>query len=290
VRQIGVVFGVLRSSPKASIGLGILIVMVLLGALHDPILVLMGFGNTGDSASRFAPRPSPPAWLAFIGPGALSEFAAIVTGLWNSLRIGFEAGIISTLIGVAVAFYSAYRGGFLDSVLSTTTDLFLVIPAFPLLAVFAAYQNGTTINAIAVVLSAFGWAVAARPIRSHVLSLRTRSFVDLARATKEGTTEIIFTELVPNMLPYIAMGLSQAIMVAILAVIGLDVFGLGPVGRTDLGSLVYGAVTGGAMTLGDWQAVFVPVATVVLLFLSLGLITLGLEERFNPRLQTMVGQ
>lgn len=280
---------VLRGAPKACAGIGILIVMVLIGVLHEPILVLLGLGNTSGSALVLA-RSRPHGWVAFLGPGRL-ELAAIVVGLWNSLRIGFEAGSLSTALGVTVAFYASYRGGVLDSILSTITDVFLVVPAFPLLAAFNAYdRSGITINVIAVILSVFGWAIVARPVRSHALSLRTRSFVDLARATKEGTTEIIFTELMPNMLPYIAMGFSQAVMVAILSVIGLDVFGLGPSQTTDLGTLVYGAVEGPAMVLGNWQVVYMPMATIVLLFFALGLIVLGLEERFNPRLRRVVDQ
>lgn len=289
MRQVPALFGALWRAPKACVGFGILILILLVGALHGQILTLIGLPNAGNSEFALRSPSRPPAWIAFLGPGR-TELAELVLGLWNSLRIGIEAGLLSTAIGVAAAFYASYRGGVVDSLLSTTTDLFLVIPAFPLLAVFAAYGTGTTINEIAVVLAVFGWAVVARPIRSHVLSLRTRSFVDLARVSKEGTTEIIFTELLPNMMPFIFMGCAQAIMTALLAVIGLDVFGLGPVDKPDLGSLVYRAIQGGALTLGNWQAVFVPMGTIVLLFFSLGLIALGLEERFNPRLQRTVGQ
>ena len=289
MRRVQTLFGVLRGAPKACVGLVILVLILLVGVLHAPILTLVGLPNAGTSGFALRTPTRPPAWIAFLGPGRV-ELAELVLGLWNSLRIGIEAGLLSTAIGIAAAFYASYRGGFVDSILSTTTDLFLVIPAFPLLAVFAAYGSGATINAIAVVMAAFGWAVVARPIRSHVLSLRTRSFVDLARVSKEGTAEIIVTELLPNMLPFIAMGCAQAIMTALLAVIGLDVFGLGPVGKPDLGSLVYRAIEGGALTLGNWQAVFVPMGMIVLLFFSLGLIALGLEERFNPRLQRSVGR
>lgn len=288
MRQVHTLLAGLRGAPKACVGLGILTLLVLVGLLHGPILTVIGLGNVSHSPFALRTPSRAPAWIAFLGPGRL-ELGELVTGLWNSLRIGLEAGLLATAIGVGAAFYASYRGGVVDSVLSTTTDLFLVIPAFPLLAVFAAYGSGNTVNTIAVVLAIFGWAIVARPIRSHVLSLRTRSFVDLARVSKEGTTEIIFTELLPNMLPFIAMGCAQAIMIALLAVIGLDVFGLGPVGTQDLGSLVYRGIQGGALTLGDWQVVFVPMATIVLLFFSLGLIALGLEERFNPRLQRMVG-
>ncbi len=289
MRRVRALFAVLRGAPKACVGLGILTLILLIGALHGPILAMIGLGNVGSSEFGLRSPSRPPAWIAFLGSGRV-ELAELVLGLWNSLRIGIEAGLLSTAIGVAAAFYASYRGGFVDSILSTTTDLFLVIPAFPLLAVFAAYGSGPTINAIVVAMALFGWAVVARPIRSHVLSLRTRSFVDLARVSKEGTTEIIFTELLPNMLPFIAMGCAQAIMTALLAVIGLDVFGLGPVDTPDLGSLVYRAIQGGALTLGHWQAVFVPMGVIVLLFFSLGLIALGLEERFNPRLQRAVGR
>jgi peptide/nickel transport system permease protein len=289
VRQLKALLSTLREAPKTCVGLGILVLMLLIGVLHGPILTLLGLGNLGSSSFGFRTPSRPPAWIAFLGPSRM-ELAELVLGLWNSLRIGLEAGLLATVIGVAVAFYSSFRGGFLDSILSTTTDLFLVIPAFPLLAAFAAYESGTTINTIAVVLALFGWAIVARPIRSHVLSLSTRSFVDLARVSKEGTTEIIFTELVPNMAPYIAMGCAQAIMAALLAVIGLDVFGLGPIDGPDLGSLLYRGFQGGALTLGDWQVVFLPMATIILLFFSLGLIALGLEERFNPRLRKAVGR
>jgi len=289
VRQLKALFASLWEAPKTCVGLGILVLMVLIGVLHGPILTLIGLGNVGNSSYALRTPTRPPAWIAFLGPGRV-ELAELVLGLWNSLRIGLEAGLLATVIGVAVAFYASYLGGLVDSILSTITDLFLVVPAFPLLAVFAASETGTTINDIAVVLALFGWAIVARPIRSHVMSLRSRSFVDLARVSKEGTTEIIFTELAPNMLPYIAMGSAQAIMAALLAVIGLDVFGLGPVDRPDLGTLLYRGIQGGALTLGDWQAVFVPMGTIVLLFFSLGLIALGLEERFNPRLRRRVGR
>ncbi len=230
MRQLNAILGVFRSSRKVTWGLVIVVVIVLIGIFHAQIVHLIGVRDGQNPLELgFGPRfrlPSAQYPLGTDNQGR-DELAMVVTGLWTSLVIGVEAGVISTVIGVVVAFYAAYRGGLSDSVLSTTTDLFLVIPSFPLLIAFSAFAKTTNVTEIALILAVFSWAFAARTIRSHVLSLRTRSYVDLARVSKEGTLEIVFTELMPNMLPYIALGLCYATIGAIFALVGLEVIGSG---------------------------------------------------------------
>ena len=135
----------------------------------------------------------------------------------------------------------------------------------------------------------FSWAFAARPIRSQVLSLRTRGYVDLAKVTRLNTVEIVFEELVPNMLPYIILGLSFAVIGAIFALISLEIIGLGPTNLIDLGLLINSAITSGALTLGAWPLFVGPIIAIVLLFGALNLINIGLDEVFNPRLRRVAG-
>lgn len=292
MRQLNTVLGVFRRSGKVTTGLLIVAVIVLIGILHGQIVHLIGV-RTGQYPLElgYGPRFQLPSATFPLGTDdqGRDELSMVVTGLWTSLQIGVEAGVISTVIGVVVAFYAAYRGGFLDSILSTTTDLFLVIPSFPLLIAFSAFAKTTNVTEIALILAIFSWAFAARTIRSHVLSLRTRAYVDLARVSKQGTLEIVFTELMPNMLPYIALGLCYATIGAIFALVGLEVIGLGPSGVIDLGFLINTALGSGAMTVGVWPMFVVPIFILTVLFFALNLINLGLEEVFNPRLRKVLG-
>jgi peptide/nickel transport system permease protein len=213
----------------------------------------------------------------------------VVEGLWTSLQIGALGGVLSTIIGIVVAFFAAYRGGWLDSLLATTTDLFLVIPTLPLLIAYSGFANNISLFQVSVILAVFSWAGAARTIRSHVLSLRTRPYVDLAKVTKQGDTEIVLFELVPNMLPYIALGLAQAIINTIFALVGLELIGLGPSGIQDLGLLINAAVANGALSLGAWPMFVTPIVLLTAIFFALNLMNVGLDEAFNPRLRKVAG-
>ena len=212
-----------------------------------------------------------------------------VTGLWTSLRVGFYAGVLSTAIGIVVAFFAAYRGGWLDAVLATTTDLFLVIPTLPLLIAYSGFSEHISLLQVSLILAVFSWAGAARTIRSHVLSLRTRPYVDLAKVTKANSIEIVLTELVPNMLPYIALGLALAVINTIFALVGLELIGLGPSGIQDLGLLINSAVQNGALSLGAWPMFAAPILLLTGIFFALNLINVGLDEAFNPRLRKVAG-
>lgn len=276
----------LTHNPRLLVGVIILTVIVAIGALHGVIVSAIGHGQD-PLAFGFSARWQPPNWHDPLGTDNVGRDVAalVVSGLWTSLQIGALGGVISTVIGIVIAFFAAYRGGWLDSVLATTTDLFLVIPTLPLLIAYSAFAKNISLIEIAVILAVFSWAGAARTIRSHVLTLRTRSFVDMAKLQREGTAAIVFFELVPNMLAYIALGLSLAIINTIFALVGLELIGLGPSGVEGLGLIINNAVETGALSLGRWPIFVVPIALLVAIFFGLNLINVGLDEAFNPRLR-----
>jgi peptide/nickel transport system permease protein len=107
--------------------------------------------------------------------------------------------------------------------------------------------------------------------------------------TKLNMFEIIFEELVPNMLPFIALGLALSAVGAIFGLIALEIIGLGPTNLIDLGLLINSAISSGALTLGAWPLFVGPIVAIVLLFGSLNLIIIGLDEVFNPRLRRVAG-
>jgi peptide/nickel transport system permease protein len=280
----------LRHNPKLLIGLVLLVLVSLFGALHAPIVAWLGHGQDPMSIG-FAERWMTPSADHPLGTDSVGRdvLALTVTGLWTSLKIGALAGVLSTIIGVIIAFLAAYKGGWFDSVLASVTDLFLVIPSFPLLIAFSGFAKKVSLLEIGIILAVFSWAGAARVIRSQVLSLRSRPYIDLAKVTKARDMEVITFELLPNMLPYIALGLALAAIGSIFGLVGLEIIGLGPSGLVDLGLLINTAVTSGALSLGAWPIFVAPILLITILFFALNLINVGLDEAYNPRLRKVAG-
>lgn len=280
----------LRRNRKLSIGLILLFLVVVFGALHSPIVGILG-GGQDPMAIGFAQRWMTPSVDHPLGTDSVGRdvLALTVTGLWTSLKIGALAGVLSTIIGVIIAFLAAYKGGWFDSVLASVTDLFLVIPTFPLLIAFSGFAKKVSLLEIGIILAVFSWAGAARAIRSQVLSLRSRPYIDLAKVTKARDMEVIVFELLPNMLPYIALGLALAAIGSIFGLVGLEIIGLGPSGLVDLGLLINTAVSSGALSLGAWPIFVAPILLITILFFALNLINVGLDEAYNPRLRKVAG-
>jgi len=278
-----------RSNRRLSIGLVLFVLIVLIGVLHAPIVDAIGKGQD-PMAVGFGQRWLRPSGSHPLGTDQVGrDVAMVVSGLWTSLKIGAIGGVLSTAIGIVVAFFAAYRGGWLDALLATTTDLFLVIPTLPLLIAYSGFASHISLLQVSLILAVFSWAGAARTIRSHVLSLRTHTYVDLAKVTKANDVEIVLFELVPNMLPYIALGLALAVINTIFALVGLELIGLGPSGIQDLGLLINSAVQNGALSLGAWPMFAAPIVLLTGIFFALNLINVGLDEAFNPRLRKVAG-
>ncbi len=277
-------------SGKFRAGSTILLVLVLLAMLHSVIATAL-FGSV-DALEVGADG----AWLMpstqhLLGTDRYGRdlFIMVLSGLQISLEIAVIAGLLSTAVGVVVAFVAGYKGGMVDGVLKTTTDMFLVVPSFPLLLTLSAYVRNVSLLDVGILLSLFSWPFAARTIRSQVLSLRSRPYVELARVNNLNDFEIIFQELLPNLLPYIGVGLATASLGAIFALVGLEVIGLGPGNIIDLGLMINWAISWGALSLGAWPIFVAPVFFLSLLFISVNLINIGLEEIYNPRLRGTAG-
>ncbi|MEO8397842.1 MAG: ABC transporter permease subunit, partial [Chloroflexota bacterium] len=101
--------------------------------------------------------------------------------------------------------------------------------------------------------------------------------------------EIVFQEIMPNLLPFLGVGLAASAVGAILAEFGLEILGLGPGNVSTLGLMINWAISWGVLTLGKGLIVAAPAVVLVLLFLSLNFINIGLEQAFNPRLKGTTG-
>jgi peptide/nickel transport system permease protein len=291
MRLLHAVLRTIRNSRRLATGLAILAAMILV-ALFSPLIIKLIGGGTNPIEVAAYEKWLVPSADHLLGTDQFGRdvFAMVISALSVSLQIGAIAGVISTVVGVIVAFVSGYKGGWIDGVLSTFTGVLLVIPTFPLLVALSAYAKNVTLFQVGVMISIFAWPFAAKTIRSQVLSLRSRPYVDLARVTKARDMEIIVTELLPNLLPFIGVGFASSALGAIFGLVGLEVIGLGPGGVIDLGHIIFNAINTGALTLGAWPMFVVPIVLLTALFAALNMVNIGLEEVYNPRLRGVAGE
>jgi peptide/nickel transport system permease protein len=282
-----VLVNLFKESGKFRLGVIITLGLILLGIMsgllrrwivgnEDPMQVGL-YGIFLD--------PSSDHWLGTDRFGR-DVLALVLISLPVSLTVAFLAGALSTVLGVIVGFTAGYKGGKLDSFLRTITDMFIVIPTLPLIIILAANTRNLGSVKLALVLAAFSWPFAARVIRTQVMSLRERPYVELSKMTNLSDREIIVGDILPNMAPYVAIGFAQASVGSAFALVGLTVLGLGPSSQMDLGRMISEALGYGVISLGKEEIFLVPVILLILLFLGLALISQGMEEFFNPRLRS----
>jgi peptide/nickel transport system permease protein len=267
-----------RESGKFRIGVIITLILILLAVFHQPLLRLivgdvepMKVGSYGIFLD-----PSSDHWLGTDRFGR-DVLGLVLIALPVSLTVAFLAGALSTVIGAVVGMVAGYKGGRTDSILRTITDMFIVIPALPLIIVLAANTRNLGSLRLALVLALFSWPFAARVIRTQVMSLRERPYVELSRMTNLSDRQIIVGDILPNMAPFIAIGFAQASVGAAFALVGLTILGLGPSSQMDLGRMISEALGYGVISLGKELIFAVPVLLLVMLFLGLALISQGME-------------
>lgn len=233
----------------------------------------------------------PPSWIYPFGTDSQGRdlLAVMVAGTPLTLRIGVIAGVIGLGVGTALAFISAFYGGPVDAVIRSIVDISLTVPGLLVLIIAAVFlKQGLTVDQMALIVALLAWRWPARTIRSQVLTLRERAWVQVAHMSGVGGLRIIFFELMPNLLPYLAASLVGAIASAILASIGLEALGLGPVDSPTLGMTIYWVIYYAALLHGYWWWWLPPITIITILFVGLFNLAGGLDEIANPRLRKSV--
>jgi peptide/nickel transport system permease protein len=213
-------------------------------------------------------------------------FSQLLVGMRSTVVLGLLTGVIATTLSVLVGVSAGFLGGAADEALSLLANVFLVLPALPLLIVVLGYLPPSSGQIpTAIVLSALGWSWGARVIRAQTLTLRNRDYVLAARETGERTWRIIVFEILPNEVSLIAASFIGTVLYAILTSVALAFIGLADFSGWSLGTILYWADSREAVQLGAWWW-YVPAGlSVALLGMSLVLMNFGLDEIGNPRLR-----
>ena len=209
----------------------------------------------------------------------------ILKGMPNTLLIGLVGGGSAVLLGTILGMVAGYVGGPLDGLIRNTVDIGLTIPPLAILIMIAASFSVVTPLMMGLVIALTSWMHPTRVIRSQVLSLREREFVLLLRLSGASPLHIVFLELLPNMIPFLAATFVNSVATAILASIGLEVLGLGSFQTPTLGNLIYFAIIGNAMWLGLWWWWLPPMLILIVLFMGLFFVSTALDAIANPRIE-----
>jgi len=274
-----------QRNPSLVVGLALLAFLLLSTAIGA------NFVNIQD-ARPISVRPlQPPSWELPFGSDKQGRnlFAVMVTGTPLTLRIGLIAGFIGVGLGALIGFVSAYYGGWTDTILRGIVDIGLTIPGLMVLIIIAMMvPGGLSVDQMALVVASLAWLFPARTIRAQVLTLRERSYIQIARLSGMPGRMIILKEILPNLLPYLAASLVNAVAAAVLASIGLEVLGLGPMDAPTIGMTLFWIIYNAAVINGWYWWWIPPIVVIGVLFISLFLIAAGLDEVANPRLRRTV--
>jgi peptide/nickel transport system permease protein len=274
---------VTRAMPlKAKIGAVIFGIFILI-AIVGPALAPYDPSATTSQSQALAPNIHHLLGTTSTGQDVLSQ---LLVGMRSTVVLGLMTGIIATTLAVVVGVSAGFLGGAADETLSLIANVFLVLPALPLLIVLLGYLPvGTGELPVAIVLSALGWPWGARVIRAQTLTLRNRDYVLAARESGERNWRIIVFEILPNEVSLIAAGFVSTVLYAILTSVALAFIGLASFSGWSLGTMLYWAQGQEAIQLGAWWWYVPPGISVALLGMSLVLLNFGLDEIGNPRLR-----
>jgi peptide/nickel transport system permease protein len=270
-----------RSNRKAMVGTIIFGVFCVLAAVPG---LFTSVRHPNDLT--FAPSLSPSSkhWLGTTSLGQ-DIWAQLVYGTRQSLVIALVAGLFATVLSVLVGVSAGYLGGLADEVLSMITGIFLVIPTFPLIIIFASYAGKGTLLVILVVLVVTGWSYGANQLRAQTLSMRHRDFLESARVRGERRSYIILAEVLPTMTSLIVANFLGAALYSVLTAAGLQFLGLGDPNSISWGTMLYWSQSQQALQTGMPLWSIAPGLCVALLGVSFALINYAFDEISNPALR-----
>jgi peptide/nickel transport system permease protein len=221
-------------------------------------------------------RQSPSA-IHWFGTDHLGRdvFSRVILGAGQVFLLAGSGTVLAVLVGTTLGLLSGYLGGLLDELLMRFFDSLLAIPAL-LLALLFLGMSGPSRQSVLIVIVLVYTPIVARVVRSVVLSVKTKSFIDAARLTGETTGRILFREILPSAIPTLAVEASLRFSYAIFLVSSLGFLGLGvQPPNPDWGLMVREARA--FVSQAPW-AMYFPAGAIASLVVSVNLMADGLRR------------
>ncbi|QDP98832.1 ABC transporter permease [Microlunatus elymi] len=275
--------GVLRAvvGNKKALAGAIMLAIFVIAAIVPQL-----FTTIHNPNQQFA-QMLPPGSGHLLGTNAFGQdiWTQLVYGTRQSLFVCVMVGVLASVVSIIIGVSAAYLGGLGEDLLSLLTDVFLVIPALPLIIVIAAYAGGGKMPVLIGVLVITGWSYGARQLRAQAMSLRNRDFLESARVRGERASYVIVFEILPTMVSLIAANFLGIALYALLTEAGLQFIGLGNSSANSWGTMLHWAQTNEALQTGQQWWVIAPGLAIGLLGASFALLNYAFDEIGNPALR-----
>lgn len=236
--------------------------------------------------SFVVPPDMPPGWPHVLGTTSRGQdvFWMLSFAIRNTLAFGILVAVISRILSLTIGLIAGYAGGWVDRVLMSINDTFIVIPLFPILVLFYfVMRDKMSWGALAGVMACLGWAYDARLIRSVAMSLRTREFTETSIFSGMSMPRILVEEHLPYVMPIVFSTTMNNINWSIGLEVTLSVLGFTDINTPTIGSMIYWANQHTAMVAGVWWWIAFPVALVIMTFIGLFLLAVSMNEFIDPR-------
>jgi ABC-type dipeptide/oligopeptide/nickel transport system permease subunit len=214
-------------------------------------------------------------------------FSQLVYGVRISLYVGVLASVIGVSLGLVIGMAAGYLGKAVDELLMRVADALLVIPSLPLLIVLMAVL-GTNLNNLIILLGFLGWMGFSRTVRSQVLSLRERPFIEAAKACGAGRIHVMTKHIMPNVMSLVYVTLATHVPGAVVSEASLSFLGLYDPKVMSWGRMLNAVQFEASGAFDKWWWAVPPGLCIALLALAFILIGFSMDEVLNPRLRARV--
>jgi peptide/nickel transport system permease protein len=262
---------------KARLGIliiGFFAIFGLIGQIHTP------YPAAYDNFPTWLP-PSFKHWFGtdYDGHDVFSQF---MYGTGVSLYVGAAVALIAVSLGTLVGLVSGYYGGIIDNAFMRFVDILLILPTFPLLVILSTYFKPTVTSTI-IVIGILSWPFMARVIRSQILTVKQRPFVQASILAGMPGYQIMFKEIFKFALPLIIINAVYIFVGAIVAQAGLAFFGLGDLSSINWGTMLYYAQSQDAVIYYAWWWIVPPGLSIAILGIAANFFGNGITEVFGER-------
>ncbi len=273
-----------KKDLRFKIGLIIIVVIVVFSSFSF-------FSPIDPFSTYYAPVNRAPSLNYIFGTNSKGQDLFWMTSFAfrNSIIFGLITASISRIIALLVGTVSGYKGGKTDSILMIINDSFITLPVLLVMILVAMVFRRLPFFLLAVILAFFGWPWDARLFRSQILSLKERKLTYTARFSGMKTLEIIFKIYFPHLTPIFFSTFINNMIWSLGLEVTLSVLGLTSLQIPSIGTTIYWANQHQALILGIWWWLAIPIIGAILLFTSLYLLTISLNEYIDPRMRAQGG-
>jgi peptide/nickel transport system permease protein len=261
--------------------IGVLLVGTVIG------MALLSFVSPYSPIDVYvAPPDVPPSEAYWFGTSSRGQdvFWQLTFALRNTLAFGFVVAILSRVFSLLIGLVAGYKGGWVDRVLMSINDTFIIIPLFPILILFYfVLRDQMTWVLLAVIMACLGWAYDARLIRSVAMGLKTREFTQTSLFSGMTTREILTREHLPYVMPIVFSTTMNNMNWSIGLEVTLSVLGFTDINTPTIGGMIYWANQHTAIVAGIWWWIAFPVIFIVMAFVGLYLLAVSMNEYIDPR-------